>query len=301
MAKQTHQRIPFDTRVGNFACFLEGGNDGGDFSGTGFLYEPGARLTPVDDRSAPDLWKSDGLYVVTNRHVVFDLSEDEKRPSEFFINIRTRDDSTGLWEWQELKLSDDEIDNSIYVHDDPDIDVAVIDISARKKEVPKGLTIKSEDLIHQHKIARVECADDVIAIGFPRGFYDQMNHFPIVKRGIIASEWGANFEGEPFFLIDAKLFPGSSGSAVMTKPADHMIVDGNQYESKSGKQSVLLGVYSGEPYLGDETSPEYVDVGIVWYSKNISEIIASKTAWDPSVKPTVAIGSCKLPRRRKKT
>ena len=53
-----------------------------------------------------------------------------------------------------------------------------------------------------------------------------MNLFPIVKSGIIASRWKTGFKGKPYFLIDAKLFPGSSGSVVITKPADFVIRNG---------------------------------------------------------------------------
>ena len=80
----------------------------------------------------------------------------------------------------------------------------------------------------QRKRIPVEVADDVVIIGYPRGFYDMVNLYPIVKAGIIASKWGAQFMGEPCFLIEARLFPGSSGSVVVTKPKDQLVFEGNR-------------------------------------------------------------------------
>ena len=94
----------------------------------------------------------------------------------------------------------------------------------------------------------VEASSDVLIAGYPKGFYDHINLFPIVKSGIIASRWGAGFQGQPYFLIDAKLFPGSSGSVVISKPIDLVVKDG-QVMLASEKQFAFLGVYSGEPKL----------------------------------------------------
>lgn len=53
-----------------------------------------------------------------------------------------------------------------------------------------------------------------------------------------------HFEGNPYFLIDAKLFPGSSGSLVISKPTDTVMKDGDMLYSEE-KQFSLLGVFSG--------------------------------------------------------
>ena len=72
----------------------------------------------------------------------------------------------------------------------------------------------------------MEVFDDYLVIGYPRMFYDKVNLFPIVKSGIIASKWQGMLNGKPYFLIDAKLFPGSSGSIVISKPIGTVIENG---------------------------------------------------------------------------
>jgi len=121
----------------------------------------------------------------------------------------------------------------------------------------------------------------VVIIGYPKGFYDEKNVFPIVKSGIIATRWGTHFNGMPAFLIDAKLFPGSSGSIVLTKPINYIVVDGKPLYAQD-KQFAFLGVYSGEPFrqqvpidLDDITilRKDSFNVGIVWYGQLVVDIV----------------------------
>ena len=119
----------------------------------------------------------------------------------------------------------------------------------------------------------VQVADDIIIIGYPRGYYDTYNLFPIVKSGIIASRWGLHFENKPGFLIDAKLFPGSSGSIVLTKPVTSIVTDGPIAGSKEA-DFAFLGVFSGEPLVDGESS---LNLGFVWYGNLVVDIVNKGT------------------------
>lgn len=75
--------------------------------------------------------------------------------------------------------------------------------------------------------------DTVYVLGYPSGIYDPRNAYPILRSGIIATNPHGTFEfnqqlREKFgltsvkgFLIDAAIFPGSSGSLVLRKPINH--------------------------------------------------------------------------------
>ena len=56
--------------------------------------------------------------------------------------------------------------------------------------------------------------EDLTFIGYPNGLYDQINHNPIIRKGITATPIWNNFKGKPDFLIDGGVYPGSSGSPV---------------------------------------------------------------------------------------
>lgn len=51
-------------------------------------------------------------------------------------------------------------------------------------------------------------------VSYPIGLIDNINNFPIFRRGITASHPGLSFKVKPEFLIDASCWPGSSGSSV---------------------------------------------------------------------------------------
>ena len=102
-----------------------------------------------------------------------------------------------------------------------------------------------------------------------------------MKSGIVASRWGAHFQGKPYFLVDAKLFPGSSGSIVVSKP-QQFAFDGGQLLRAQEKQFAFLGVFSGEPFLEGEpveldgmviTKKSGFNLGIVWYGNLVRDLI----------------------------
>jgi len=65
-------------------------------------------------------------------------------------------------------------------------------------------------------------------------------------------------------LIDAKLFEGSSGSLVISKPKNMYISDEDVIYYKQ-KKFDFLGIFSGEPHLKNKNGdPIYVNVGKVW-------------------------------------
>ncbi len=295
-------RQTIEERIGHLVCYIEMENSQGSFTGSGFVYN----VLAANDKPRRELRQILGVYIVTNRHVIFGLTENEELPTSIKINIRAKIEDSDSFRWHSIQLESAFISNSVYVHEDPNVDVAVIDISLRQETQhllefsAHAKPLSNDDQISNHPMLSVECTDDIIIVGFPRGFYDRINHFPIAKQGIIASAWNANFEGERFFLIDAKLFPGSSGSVVLTKPVDQLHREGKIFHAHGGKQYALLGVFSGEPYLGEEDNPEYIDLGIVWYADLIEPIIVSARTWSIDDSPDVSIGSMARPLRRKR-
>lgn len=97
--------------------------------------------------------------------------------------------------------------------------------------------------------------DEVFTIGFPIGFQHDIKNWPAVRQGVIAQIQPYIRGTTPFFLIDASIFGGNSGSPVVTKPQAVNIqgttklfenrlvgmVTGNRTDL-SGKESVDLGV-----------------------------------------------------------
>ena len=76
------------------------------------------------------------------------------------------------------------------------------------------MTIPPGSLLGAEHESDLDSIEDVIFIGYPNGLYDRTNLLPIARRGTTASPIGVDHEGLPAFLVDASVFPGSSGSPV---------------------------------------------------------------------------------------
>lgn len=222
------------------------------------------------------------------------INDKEVVPDSLTLRIRRLEGSTVIWE--SIVLSRDELLQRVRLHPRPEVDVAAVNVldlitDRIKDETARYMnwhSVSAEYLPGNNKI-KIEVTDDAVVIGYPRGYYDEVNVFPVVKAGIVASRWGAPFNGQPYFLVDAKLFPGSSGSIVISKPRD-FVVDSGQIFHAQQKQFAFLGIFSGEPYL--QHSPLQFDdmtivrksgfnVGIVWYGYLVGEVIHDGAAITP--------------------
>ncbi len=75
-------------------------------------------------------------------------------------------------------------------------------------------SIEAEIIPSEEAWESFSAIEEITFIGYPSGLYDAENYSPIVRRGITATPIWNNFQGRTTFLIDAGVFPGSSGSPV---------------------------------------------------------------------------------------
>ena len=128
------------------------------------------------------------------------------------------------------------------------------------------------------RFAEIDAIEEILFIGYPKGFYDKVNNYPIARRGITATPFMVDYEGTPKFLIDAEVFPGSSGSPVFLYNAGAYT---NRFGGTvSGRRCLFLGIISEYfPLEGDENPKEgefrnALGLGIVYKPVVISECIS---------------------------
>lgn len=200
--------------------------------------------------------RDERLFLVTSRHVVID--EPSKHfPSRLVIELHTDADnlaaSTGfsiplyrngksLWR-QGLDVSGE-------------IDVAVIEIE-RAALPPKTLyqAFTPENLFSANDT--VEVGTSLLIVGFPLGFHDTLHHMPVVRQAVVASSFGLRFQGEGYFLTDARTHRGTSGAPVVMR--------------MPGKEELpwkLLGVHSARLDVGtrDIEVDEALGLNCAWYA-----------------------------------
>lgn len=257
---------------------------GHSYSATGFFFQ---QTDPVMGGD-----KLGNYWLVTNRHVLY--AKDDTSGRKYLVDkldfrVRYEDKATHKLDWIVISMNQAELLQRAKVHEDNNVDVAVIDICEKvETELNKRddiivtiSPIEENNLADKAKIP-FEVSDDVTVIGYPKGYYDENNLYPIVKSGIIASMWGAHFRGTKGFAIDAKLFPGSSGSLVISKPRNENLDERGFLVFNKEKLFYCLGVFSGEPIFKGITidvdgKPAIIDyrfdLGQVWYYYLIPETI----------------------------
>lgn len=282
------ENISFDKNLYGLTTLIECGTAQFKSQGSGFYYN---EISPKDPNIDGGQWREiKGIYLITNRHVALPkINECEVLPDYFIFNLReVVDDKV---EWVPITLSQEQLKQRLLLHNNNDVDVVaikvddvIIDLVSHNSDRSFiiGGSLSNDNLPINSPI-KIDVTSDIIVASYPRGFYDITNKFPIVKSGIISSGWGLQFNSMPVFLIDAQLFPGSSGGLVISKPTNIAMINGQLMHSKE-KQFVFLGVYSGEPVqqcapfdIGDMTiiRKNSYGLGTVLYSNLISDIISN--------------------------
>jgi len=274
---------------------------GGTSIGTGFIYK-----VPV----GPD---QEVMFIVTNKHVVADA----EALTVYFIK-QNQDGGPALGSSHRVTISPFST-ASFYGHPDDGVDVAVmflapmVNVSSDQGIELFFRSIGSNSVPTLAQLDELDAIEDVRFVGYPDGIYDTQNFLPVVRKGTTASYLQHDYEGKPTFLIDASVFPGSSGSPVF-------IADNGSFTTKDGlflgSRVWLLGIVAavrqtertGHLVIAPTSTvapvvSEMLDLGIVYKARTIDECVDVLLARnglvriDPSAadEPTAAEASASVP------
>ena len=201
--------------------------------------------------------RGERLFLVTSRHVVIDT------PSKHFPNrveIDIHVDEENLTRSAVLSVFLYRDGKSIWHQGrDPagEIDVAVIELD--RAALPPSYVIRWFTTEHlQGSLQEVEVGSSLLVVGFPLGFHDTLHHLPVVRQAVIASSFGLRFQGQGFFLTDARTHRGTSGAPVVMRSA----AMGPTLPWK------LLGVHSSRMDMGSREIgvDESLGLNCAWYA-----------------------------------
>lgn len=164
-------------------------------------------------------------FLVTNKHII------SRAQRGRLMFIQSHDGKPVLGTGYGLDI--DDFEQLWYGHPDQEIDIAVtpfVPLVDHIKKAGVGIfyrvvgsnLIPSEDALKQ-----LDALEEVVFIGYPSGIWDTKNLLPIIRKGITATPIAIDFQGKSQFLIDASVFPGSSGSPVF-------LYNAGIYAEKSG-------------------------------------------------------------------
>ena len=147
------------------------------------------------------------LLLISNKHVLCDGN------GVMTVRLnRKRSDGTPNY-GKAIKFTYPEFSEGYFAHPDENVDLACVDVS---QFTHSDVYIGSIDdkFLAPIDYEKVALGSDVLFVGFPDDRYDIVNNLPLVRKGTLASMPDIDFNGKGELVIDAQVFPGSSGSPV---------------------------------------------------------------------------------------
>ena len=207
-------------------AYLEGNNGVESWSGTGFCH-------------AVETDQGTVYCLVSNKHVLSQATE---------LTIRmVRGDGTAVpvaGRASEITVPD--ANQSVVGHPDEAVDVAVMPLSPILQAMsdhgmPAYFRAVTADMcLNATRERELDSIEEVLFVGYPNSLFDPVNFTPIARRGTTATPIRSNYRGEPAFLVDATVFPGSSGSPVCLH--DSGIYKSRRDGTVVGSRLMFLGV-----------------------------------------------------------
>ena len=208
------------------------------------------------------------LFLVTSRHVLID------EPSGHFpdrIEIELHLDANNLARSSGFSVPLYRNGQSVWrqgLDTAGQIDVGVIEIE--RGALPDTTVFSA--FTPNHLLGEsdsVEVGQSLLVVGFPLGFHDTLHHMPVVRHAVIASSFGLRFEGQGYFLTDARTHRGTSGAPLVLR-----VADGDP--SFAGLPWKLLGVHSARLDVGtrDIHLDEALGLNCAWYADILMTLTA---------------------------
>lgn len=204
--------------------------------------------------------RDDRLFLVTSRHVMID------EPSKHFpdrIEIELHTDPNNMAESTGFSIPLYRNGRSLWrqgLDTAGGVDVAAIEIE--RTALPQSTVYRAFTPDHLlSSLDQVEVGTSLLVVGFPLGFHDTLHHMPVVRQAVIASSFGLRFQGQGYFLTDARTHRGASGSPVVMRAPKREAIRGDL-------PWILLGVHSSrlDVHTRDLELDEALGLNCAWYA-----------------------------------
>jgi hypothetical protein len=205
------------------------------------------------------------LFLVSSRHVFRDDAS-EHFPDRILIELHT--DPNNLAQSTDFSIPLYRDGKSIWRQGEDgagSVDVAAIRID--RQALPEGVAYQSFDLQHMIGMRDVEIGTSMLIVGFPLGFHDTLHHLPVARHAIVASCFDLRFQGQGYFLTDARTHRGMSGAPVVVR------ANGDDRLNSDFKW-MLAGIHSAR-----------LDVGT--RDLQLDEMLGLNCAWFADILPTL--------------
>jgi S1-C subfamily serine protease len=220
------------------------------------------------------------LFLVTSRHVLFD------EPTKHFpdrIEIELHIEAANMARSIGFSIPLYRDGKSIWRQGRDaagSVDVAVMEIE--RAALPETAIYRSFTPSHLYgPLDQVPVGTSLLMVGFPLGFHDTLHHMPVVRHAVVASSFGLRFQGQGYFLTDARTHRGTSGAPVVMRAQEKDSAEGDLPWK-------LLGVHSAVIDMGtrDHQIDEALGLNCAWYA----DILLTLTGPLPDMGTTAPTG-----------
>jgi hypothetical protein len=253
-------------------------DNGSNFFGTGFFI-----FRQTDNNVGQ-------VFLITNKHVL--PKEGKQRFLSVRVKVKDNDDTKVVNINIEIVGADGKYVSPLKVHPNKDYDVAAIHVTQVINQINiKGVWIPYDLLATKDmmKAESITIGSEIFLLGYPDAIYDERNIFPVLRKGNIATvpSEGYSFNQKLIklyrlpkhidgFLVDANVFPGSSGSLVILRQQPNPVGFRGRYGGKGPKNiPYVLGIVSGSLPIYDTAlmNVQRMGLGIAYSSDTIKETI----------------------------
>ncbi len=215
---------------------------------------------PLTNASGFFFQRDERLYLVTSGHVLHAESSGHF-PDRLEIELHTDPTNLALSTGFSIPLYQDGVGLWRRAADAAGaVDVAVIEIV--RSALPSSTLFRVFTPQHLPDPSEpIEVGSSLLVVGFPLGFHDTLHHMPVVRRAVLASAFGLRFQGEGFFLTDARTHRGTSGAPVVMRIP-------NPQGALQDLPWLLLGIHSSRIDVGsrDGNVDEVLGLNCAWYA-----------------------------------
>jgi hypothetical protein len=217
------------------------------------------------------------VYLVTNKHVIYgndyNRTDPQAKIDQIRLNLHTNAADLSQNEEVIIDLFDGGKKRWLE-HSIASVDVVLIPVNLDREKyvflaLDKSYCDSESILIYFEKI---------FVMGYPFGWYDQINNLPIVRVGNLSSPFGVPFSGRPYMLGDVETHKGMSGGPVLMDLQDYTILEARarQLINYPGRRKFLLvGVNSGQqPLPGTDARPNLI---VIWFPELIFDILKANS------------------------
>jgi hypothetical protein len=204
--------------------------------------------------------RDERLFLVTSRHVVLDEASNH-HPDRLEIELHVDPQNSAAVSYLSMPIYNG--GQPVWrqcVDSGGTVDVVAVEI--QRPALPKSILFSAFTPAHLvAELDRIEVGDPVLIVGFPLGFHDNLHHLPVARQAVISSAFGIRFQGQGYFLTDARMHRGTSGAPVVARMS-------RVGSGRGDLAGMLLGVHGSRMDVSDRdiAQDERLDLNCAWYA-----------------------------------